>query len=243
MRQPFADYTSYWAFKVNQMIRLGFSFFALLIIFSSCNHTSPVGSDGIVTDPTTVLTDSVYYDTDINPLLISSCAYSGCHDSQTHAHNVDLSTYEKTMSTAEVKPNKPKDSELYQVMIKTDDEVMPPSGKLANDKINLVYNWILQGAKNNKNPNASCDTTLFAYAANVQPIMDKYCTSCHNGTTLSGGFSLTYYARVKEKADAGSLLGSIKHESGYPAMPPGSFISDCEIKIIEKWIAAGAPEN
>lgn len=224
------------------MKKVGFGILVFATFLMSCSHSSPTGTD-IVTDPNTVTADSVYFDTDINPLLISSCAYSGCHDSQSHAHGVDLSSYNKVMSTGGVYATKPTSSKLYKVMINSGEESMPPSGKLSNDKINLVYNWILQGAKNNTNPITACDTTQFAYAANVQPIMDKYCTSCHNGSTLSGGFSLTYYGRVKEKADAGSLLGSIKHDTGYSAMPPGSFISDCDIKIIEKWIAAGAPEN
>ncbi len=36
------------------------------------------------------------YTADIAPVLNSSCAISGCHNSQTRAHNLDLSNYSST---------------------------------------------------------------------------------------------------------------------------------------------------
>jgi hypothetical protein len=40
------------------------------------------------------------------------------------------------------------------------------------------------------------------------------------------------------------LLGSLKHLSGFSAMPKNaSQLSLCDITAIEKWIAAGYPNN
>lgn len=46
---------------------------------------------------------------------------------------------------------------------------------------------------------------------------------------------------MKPFVDSGSFLGSIKHNSSYSAMPKdGSMLPDCQIKLIEKWVADGA---
>lgn len=227
--------------KVSHILLLAAA--TVVVSLQSCNHSSPISSDGIATNPNTVFSDTIYFDTQIMPLMVSSCAYSGCHDAASRRHGVDLSSYSKIMSTGGVNPGKPTQSKLYKVMISTGEEPMPPSGKLSNNKISLVYNWILQGALNNSDPNQACDSTQFAYAANVKPILDSYCTSCHSSTNLSGGFSLQNFNTVKTKAEAGSLLGSIKHQNPYSNMPPGSMIPDCDIAIIRNWIEAGAQNN
>jgi hypothetical protein len=227
--------------KVSHILML--AAIAAIIGLQSCNHSSPITSDGIATDPNTVFSDTIYFDSQIMPLMVSSCAYSGCHDAASKRHGVDLSTYSKIISTAEVVAGKPERSELYKVMIASGEDQMPPAGKLSNNAISLVYNWILQGALNNTNPNQACDSTQFSFAANVKPILNSYCTSCHNSITLSGGFSLENFSTVQSKANDGSLLGSIKHQSPYSAMPPGNMISDCNIAIVSNWIEAGAQNN
>jgi len=151
--------------KVSHILLL--AVIAAILGLQSCNHNSPITSDGIATDPNTVFSDTIYFDSQIMPLMVSSCAYSGCHDAATHRDGVDLSTYSKIISTAEVVAGKPEKSELYEVMIASDEDQMPPSGKLSNNAISLVYNWILQGALNNTDPNQACDSTQFAYAANI----------------------------------------------------------------------------
>lgn len=58
-----------------------------------------------------------------------------------------LESYEGVMKN--VVPGNPEGSVLYQRMIGQGGPVMPPSGKLPDDLLKLVYDWIKQGAKNN----------------------------------------------------------------------------------------------
>jgi hypothetical protein len=60
---------------------------------------------------------------------------------------VFLATYEDVLS--HVLPGNPEESELYRRLTGDGVPVMPPSGKLPDEIIQLFYDWIMQGAKNN----------------------------------------------------------------------------------------------
>lgn len=91
----------------------------------------------------------------------------------------------------------------------------------------------------------TCETEDVTFSGKVTDILEQYqCVSCHNSIAASGGVMLHDYANVKVYADNGKLLGSIKHESGFSAMPQGSGkIPSCNIEQIEAWINDGAPNN
>lgn len=90
----------------------------------------------------------------------------------------------------------------------------------------------------------TCGTLVFSYSGAVAPLLKKSCTRCHNDTTTRGGINLSAYDGVKTVALNGRLLGSIKKQTGYKPMPPGSTkLGDCQIRQIEKWIEAGAANN
>ncbi|ACU63798.1 c-type cytochrome [Chitinophaga pinensis] len=90
----------------------------------------------------------------------------------------------------------------------------------------------------------TCDTVNMKYAADVLPILQANCYSCHGNGNVSGGVSLGSYASVKTQADNGNLVGTITHAAGYPAMPQGGAkLSDCNINKIKAWIARGAQNN
>lgn len=92
--------------------------------------------------------------------------------------------------------------------------------------------------------NAVCDTTNRSFSQKINPLMVNHCNSCHSGTSPSAGISTEGYANVKTLALNGMLLGTIKHSSGYKAMPQGaSKLSDCNIELIQLWIADGTPNN
>lgn len=91
---------------------------------------------------------------------------------------------------------------------------------------------------------AECDTTNVSYSQDVWPIISSNCTSCHSGGAPSGNVYLDNYDNIVVAADNGSLLGAIKHESGYSPMPKGGgMLSDCNISIIETWVNEGTPDN
>jgi len=89
-----------------------------------------------------------------------------------------------------------------------------------------------------------CDTVNVSYSQDVWPIISSNCTSCHSGGAPSGNVYLDNYDNIVIAADNGSLLGAIKHESGYSPMPKGGgMLSDCNIALIEKWVEDGTPDN
>lgn len=180
----------------------------------------------------------------ILPIMVSSCAYSGCHDSQTAEDGVVLETYEDVRR--EVKPGNPNDSELFKSISESgDDDIMPPlpSSPLNTIQIELIRNWILQGA-NNTDCGAPCDSTAFTFSATIFPLLQDACVGCHNTIRADGNVQLDTYQEILPWVENGALLKSIRHEEFYPPMPPsGSQLSDCRIQQIEQWIEAGALNN
>ncbi len=88
-----------------------------------------------------------------------------------------------------------------------------------------------------------CDTNSFTYSGAIAPLMQVYCTGCHNATSAPGG-SLADYNSVRVAAVNGNMIGDISHLSGYNAMPQGGAkLAECQILQIKKWVAAGAPNN
>lgn len=218
----------------------------LIAAVSSCKHEIPLTEAQLqVTGGTqTCSTDTVYFQNKVLPLLNSSCAMSGCHDAITHKEGVNLTTYAKIMSTSDVRAGNPAASSLYKVLNKSGSERMPPppAAAFTQAQKDIVYKWILQGAKNNACND--CDTALFTYSGAIAPIMNTYCKGCHNPSSLGGGIDVSTYASVKTIAANGKLMGSINHTAGYIAMPQGSSkLSDCRIQQVQKWISGGALNN
>lgn len=88
-----------------------------------------------------------------------------------------------------------------------------------------------------------CDTTNVTYSGSVKPILDGYCNNCHSTAVASGGVVLDNYDGVVIPALNGKLMGTVKHSSGFNAMPPGTQLDDCKIATLNKWVQAGAPNN
>jgi hypothetical protein len=217
-----------------------------IALVASCKHEIPLTEEQVpVTGGTqTCSSDTIYFQNKVLPLLNSSCAMAGCHDAITHKEGVNLTTYAKIISTGGVKPGNPAGSNLYKVLNKTGSERMPPppAAAFTQAQKDIIYKWILQGAKNNACND--CDTSVFTYGAAISPLMNTFCKGCHNPASLGGGIDLSTYAAVKVVATNGKLMGSISHASGFIAMPQGSAkLSDCRISQVQKWISAGAPNN
>ena len=93
-----------------------------------------------------------------------------------------------------------------------------------------------------------CDASAqtATYAAVISPIFDKNCRECHANnvaSTLGGGTMLGDYQSIKNYP-AADLLGSIRRDPGYSAMPKGrDKISECDILRIKAWMDAGQLNN
>lgn len=238
-------------FRFQLIISLGA---LILITFSACRHQLPFpeqpvdgnngnNGGGGNSNSSTCSTDTVYFVNEIMPIISSNCTMSGCHDATSHADGVNLTNYQHIVKY--VKAGNAGDSELYDVIMKTDDDRMPPApmpplSQLQKDKIGK---WISQGAINNS-CSAKCDTTVFTYSGAVKSIMDNKCVGCHNPSSLGGNIDLSTHSAVEIVALNGKLFGSVAHLGGYSPMPKNSAkLSDCEIKQIQKWINDGSLNN
>lgn len=241
----------------NQLIRILSVLTVFLLILAACKHEIPIANPGGTGDPTggggtggtpvptsTCSADTVYFQQQVLPLVVSNCAKSGCHDAASHVEGYNLTTYTNIMKL--VKAGNPGSSKLYSVISTNNNGSRmppPPAAKMPQDQINLIYKWIQQGAKNNACSEA-CDTSVFTFSGAIKPILTAQCQGCHNSTSAGGGVDLSAYAGAKTAADNGKLWGAIHKDPGFVAMPPaGSGLTSCQLTQFKKWIDSGAPNN
>ncbi|MEI8203039.1 MAG: hypothetical protein WCH34_08520 [Bacteroidota bacterium] len=199
-------------------------FTALILLISSCKHdpTPPIIDES-------TLPSNICFSDEIQPIIRSNCAYSGCHAGN---QDPDLSTYDGIMHL--VKAGNPQSSRLYTLAIGSQ---MPPSPKtpLNLQQVTLIYGWIKQGALNNT---CGCDTNLFTFSGAVLPTILNFCSGCHSGSSPSGDINLETYSQI---AGATNLYSRITNTSS--PMPPSGLMDACKITQIKKWIDAGKPNN
>lgn len=232
--------------------RVLFPLVVLFMIFQACQHEPENINPDPDPDPDPIIgdchPDTVYFQNDLLPLLTSSCARSGCHDAATQADGVLLTTYESVMGTGDVRPGRPENSDLYEVLVEDDpDKRMPPppNEPLAQEQIQQFYTWIMQGALNLECIDAECDTENVSFSGVVFTHLQNHgCVSCHSGSSPSGGVLLADYAAVQSIAESGRLMGAIRQLSGFAAMPPtGEPMADCPVAQIQSWIDKDMPDN
>jgi cytochrome c5 len=214
------------------------------IIMWSCKHDAVIPEDMLSPSQSEYCNpDTVYFVNDIQPLLNSTCATTGCHDDQTAEHGVRLTSYSQIIQTGEVKPFRPEDSELYEVLFgKKDNDIMPPppQSPLTSAQKQMIYDWIMQGAQNNEC--TECNTEVVSFAADVTTIITNNCLSCHSGANPNAGVLLTNYSEIATYAQSG-LLMNVLTGTGAPTMPPTGQLDNCSIDKIQKWINDGSPNN
>jgi hypothetical protein len=89
----------------------------------------------------------VSYETDINPLWAADCV--SCHNGNEPPNLLDNVSYSELLS-GYVVPGDADASILYKSLLGIDGvPLMPPGSMWPNDKIDLVKDWIDQGALNN----------------------------------------------------------------------------------------------
>jgi len=67
----------------------------------SCKHDPFIPVDPDTPSGGTCDPDTVYFQNQVLPLLISSCTESGCHNAQDRAEGVVVDSYESLMTTVE----------------------------------------------------------------------------------------------------------------------------------------------
>jgi uncharacterized membrane protein len=158
---------------------------------------------------------------------------------------VILNSYINIINTGDVDPFDPWGSDLYEVLVDPDpDDRMPPAGEdpLTPGQIQMIFDWIAQGAQNNGC--GSCDTTNITFSQHIMPLVTLKCQGCHSGAQPSSGLYLNNYSDVSAIAANGAFANSIQGTAGFVQMPYGvSALPDCEKDMILTWIADGHPNN
>lgn len=219
------------------------------LFFVSCEH-EPIEPEIQLSesgDENLCDSNKVYFQNDILPILVSSCAFSGCHDAGTAMGRVILTNYDKIIESDVIEAGKPEKSELYERIIATDiNERMPLGGNpLPQESIEDIKQWILDGAQNTAcKESTGCDTSKISFSGSISKILSQKCNGCHSGANPGGGINLTNYIDVKSIADNRRFLNAVLHTPGFKAMPlGGDRLPECEIETIRSWINQGAPNN
>jgi Planctomycete cytochrome C len=223
---------------------------AVFLFIYSCKHEpqftqqfndTPVGGNQPCSP------DTVYFQSKVLPLLISSCAKVGCHDPVTAEEGLVLNSYSNIMRTGKIRPGDPLNSDIYKKMIDGDPNDRmppPPDAALTTAQKDIIFKWIAQGAQNNACQDCDTATAPVQYSLHIAPLMQTHCVGCHSGTTPAGNIHLSSYNYVKSQVTSGKLYGSISHTAGFSAMPKnGGKLPDCKITLVKKWIDAGATNN
>jgi len=185
--------------------------------------------------------EGVCFETEILPLVISNCAIAGCHDAVSHEEGYNFTTYSNIKRA--VRAGSPSNSKLYRSMTGIGEDLMPPSPytRLNSTQLEVVKNWILEGAM--ETTCDTCDPGMFAYAADISPIISTYCRGCHSGSFPSGNIKLETFAELKTVAESGQLIGAVTGASGYSLMPPAGKLQSCQVEQLQNWVAANMPNN
>lgn len=220
-----------------------------IIVFSCTKYqiprnqiTGPDPNTDLI-DVSTCDPDTVYFQNSILPLLVSSCGMTGCHDEISHRHGIILTDYASIIRTGNISPGNPNNSEILESLTNNEDDLMPPPplDPLSSAQIQTISQWIAQGAKNNACFDG-CDTTVATFSGQVWPVLEAYCTGCHNTSNSKGGIVIADYTDVVSLAENGSLMGAIMWDADFANMPPTQQLSECSITLFQKWIDDGFPE-
>jgi cytochrome c5 len=211
-----------------------------LLVLSSCKHPIPEP------EPMPCEPGLVYFQEQILPLLKSNCAMPDCHKGPYGQDGIVLDSYESIMASGIVNAGNADDSDLYDVLVDSDpDDRMPPppNAPLSALQIQLIKDWINQGAMNTTCPDNECNMENITFSGTIDPILSTFCKGCHGSVNPNAGVQLLTYSQVKAVADDGRLHGVLSPGSGYSSMPPNGSLTPCKIDQIKAWIEAGAPNN
>ena len=188
--------------------------------------------------------DSVYFQNQILPIFIGSCAVTGCHDQASREADIALISYANIMKG--IKPGNPGGSKYFKVItLEETGDLMPldpvtgEGFRLPADQIALIEKWINQGAPNNFCE--SCDTSDYSFSGRIAAIFSTSCATsigCHSSGSSNGSF--TSYTEIKPFIDNGSIRDRVVVKRDMPVTAP---LPSCDIDVLVKWIEAGAPNN
>jgi len=233
----------------------------LVVAFNACKHEpllEPIvdnlgnggnGGGGGGEDPINPCDPNVvYFEQQILPILISNCAVPGCHNQPTDDNDdIQITSYSTLINSDILRSDDPFGSDFWEVINDDDpDDRMPkpPQNPLTQAQLDLIGQWLQQGAQNNSCVATGCDTLNVTYSGTIAPLVAQRCGGCHGGGTPQGGLDLGSWSTLNGVANDGRLAAAIQHLPGAVSMPPsGAMLPDCRIQQFLIWIDSGAPNN
>ena len=122
--------------------------FLILIIGIALNSCS----DNIITSPDQIVFPqvNVSYQQQVRPLLELTCAFSGCHDTESSAAGIDVTGYFQLTSRAGlIIPGRPDNSLLIQILEGKQGHLLTFQNRITDAQKKGVRQWVLEGALNN----------------------------------------------------------------------------------------------
>lgn len=212
---------------------------AVVLFFKNCKHEPNIklvnggNTDTTKNNPTPT---GVCFNTEILPLITSSCAQSGCHDAITKEEGLVLNSYNGIMDLGT--------KDLLKYIKLTSGKMMPPppQPRMSQANIDLIQRWVNEGAKNTICNTTQCDTVNVKYSTHIAPVMNTFCQGCHNTANKGGNVNLDNYADVKLNTQQGKVICTIT-ANGCAIMPKGGpSLSNCNIQKIKIWAANNCPQ-
>lgn len=123
-----------------------FILIGVILIINSCDDQINVPSDDQIPD------SNISYSKHIQPIFNYSCTAAGCHDDQSKAGGLSLTSYQNTTASyVYVYPGNPDASLLVLSVEGKSIYPMPPPGRppLTQKQIKAIRVWVAEGAKNN----------------------------------------------------------------------------------------------
>lgn len=213
---------------MKEKLLLLFGILLALLIATSCKH-DPTEMPGPGDGNEQCDTVQVTYKYDVLPIFDQYCL--SCHSGQSPQAGIDLENFSTVAALAQ------NGALLGSIKHEAGFSPMPQGGnKLSDCDIAKIEIWIRDTTFTEPEP-PECDTVNVTYPGTIQPLLGQFCLDCHSGPTPEGGLNFEDYETVAFVAQSGQLLGAIRHEAGYSAMPPsGIMLSDCDIAKFEIWI-------
>lgn len=121
------------------------SIIVLVFTLNACSDTIITSPDQIVFPET-----NVSYQQQVRPLLELTCAFSGCHDTETAVAGIDVTGYFQLTSRAGlIIPGRPDNSLLIQILEGKQGHLLTFQNRISDAQKRGVRQWVLEGAMNN----------------------------------------------------------------------------------------------
>lgn len=121
-------------------------FLILLLILSGCYYHDETD---VEPTPTNGTGSEISFSTQVLPIFNAHCSLTSCHVTGGEKPNLEADqAYNNLFADNLINTQNPEASELI-VRMRSISDPMPTSGNLPQVQINIIVNWIAQGAKEN----------------------------------------------------------------------------------------------